>query len=140
MVQREFFRTELHLLKNNKSLSKNSNILRLNPFIDSNSVLKVGGRLRYTSVSYNYKHPILLPDKHAFTRLIIIHEHERYLHAGAQATLMAVRQNYWPIAARSTVRNLIKKCIVCVRNAPKLSTTLMSDLPEMRINTVKYVF
>jgi len=27
-----------------------------------------------------------------------------------------------------------------VRNAPKLSTTLMSDLPEMRVNTVKYVF
>jgi len=98
-VQRENFRTELYLLQNNKSLSKNSNILRLNPFIESNRVLRVGGRLRYASVSYNIKHPILLPGKHAFTRLIIIHEHERHLHAGTQATLMAVRQNYWPIAA-----------------------------------------
>lgn len=112
------FKTELHLLRNNKPLSKNSNILNLNPFIDADGILRVGGRLRYANVSYNCKHPILLPGKHAFTRLIIIHEHERHLHAGAQATLMAVRQNYWPISARSIVRNLIKKCIVCVRNAP----------------------
>lgn len=27
-----------------------------------------------------------------------------------------------------------------MRNAPKLSTTLMADLPEKRVNTVKYVF
>lgn len=79
--------------------------------------------MRYANVSYNCKHPILLPDKHAFTKMIIIHEHERHLHAGAQATLM-VRQNYWPISARNVVRNLIKKCVVCVRHAPKLSTAV----------------
>lgn len=121
-------------------MSKNSNILSLNPFIDTDNILRVGGPLRYAYVSYNCKHPILLPNKHAFTRLIIIHKHERQLHARAKVTLMAVFQMYWPISARSTVRNLIKKCILCVCNASKLSMTLMADLPEMRVNTVKYVF
>lgn len=57
------------------------------------SILRVSGRLSHADVPYEYKHPILLPGKHTFTRLIIAYKHERHLHAGAQATL-AMRQNY----------------------------------------------
>lgn len=140
IVQRDCFKAELHLLKNNKPLNTNSNVLSLNPFIDTNGILRVGGRLRHANVAYDYKHPILIPGRHAFTQLIIVHKHERHLHAGAQATLTAVRQNYWLTSARTIIRGLIKKCVVCLRNAPKLSTTLMADLPETRVNAVKYVF
>jgi len=89
IVQREAFKTELCALEGNKPVNKNSNILNLNPFIDAHGILRVGGRLRHASVSYNYKHPILLPGKHPFTRLIITHEHERHLHVRAQATMGA---------------------------------------------------
>lgn len=140
MIQRNEFKTELHSIRNNMRVNKNSSLVSLNPYIDASDVLRVGGRLRHADVSFDSKHPILLPGKHAFTRLLIIHEHERHLHAGAQATLAAVRQNYWPTSARSTIRNIIKKCIICVRNSPNLSTTLMADLPPMRVNTVKYAF
>jgi len=140
IVQREVFKTELHALESNRPVNKNSNILNLNPFIDVHGILRVGGRLRHASVAYNYKHPILLPGRHPFTRLVITHEHERHLHAGAQATLSALRQNYWPTSARNIIRSLIRKCIKCVRNDPRLSSTLMADLPETRVNVVKYVF
>jgi len=140
VVQREVFKTELCALESYKPVNKNSNILNLNPFIDAHGILRVGGRLKHASVSYNYKHPILLPGKHPLTRLIIIHEHERHLHSGAQATLSALRQKYWPTSARSIIRSIIRKCIKCVRNNPRLTTTLMADLPETRVNVVKYAF
>ncbi|XP_039315197.1 uncharacterized protein LOC120359860 [Solenopsis invicta] len=140
LVQHDAFKAEMHSIKVNRCLNKNSNILRLKPFIDMHGILRVGGRLVNADISYQYKHPILLPGKHAFTQLIIKYEHERHLHAGAQATLSAIRQNYWPTSARSTVRSMIKKCVTCVRNAPTLSNTLMADLPETRVRSVKYVF
>ncbi|XP_067206332.1 uncharacterized protein [Linepithema humile] len=140
IVQRDAFRTELYDIRNSERVNKNSNILKLNPFIDSHGILRVGGRLSHADISYECKHPILLPGKHAFTRLIVTYEHERHLHSGMQATLAAVRQNYWPTSARNIIRSIIRKCIVCVRNAPKLSTTLMADLPEARVNKVKYAF
>ncbi|XP_011880968.1 PREDICTED: uncharacterized protein LOC105569255 [Vollenhovia emeryi] len=141
MIQHDFFKTELHSLRSHGYVAKNSNILNLNPFIDAHGILRVGGRLRHAIVSYDHKHPVLLPGKHAFTRLIIIDEHERQLHAGAQATLSANRQNYWPTSsARSVIRSVIKKCTTCIRNTPKLGATLMADLPETRVNIAKYVF
>lgn len=140
IVQSEAFELELHHLKNNEYISSHSKIAKLNPFIDEQGILRVGGRLRHASVSYEYKHPILLPGKHPFTRLVIVCEHERHLHAGTQATLAAVRQNYWPTSARSIVRDIVRKCIVCVRNAPKIVSTLMADLPKARVNPVKYAF
>jgi len=136
-VQHEVFKTELCALKSNKTVSKNSKILNLNPFIDAHGILRVGDWLRHVNVLYNYKHPILLPSKHAFTRLVIIYEHERHLHARAQATLC---QNYWPTSARSVIRSIIRKCIICMHNDPRLSTTLMTDLSETRVNVVRYAF
>ncbi|XP_011879108.1 PREDICTED: uncharacterized protein LOC105568236 [Vollenhovia emeryi] len=140
MIQHDFFKTELHSLRSHGHVAKNSNILNLNPFIDAHGILRVGGRLSHAIVSYDHKHPILLPGKHAFTRLIIIDEHERQLHAGAQATLSAIRQNYWPTSARSVIRSVIKKCTTCIRNTPRLGATLMADLPETRVNIAKHVF
>jgi len=62
------------------------------------------------------------------------------IYTGVQATLVVVRQNYWSTLSRSIVRNIIQKCIVCMRNAPKLSTTLMADLSEARVNVINYAF
>ncbi|XP_018374037.1 PREDICTED: uncharacterized protein LOC108768190, partial [Trachymyrmex cornetzi] len=140
MVQRTSFRMELHSVKRVNHVNKNSSVLKLNPFIDEQGILRVGGRLRHADVSYEYKHPILLPGKHPFTKMIILHEHVRHFHAGAQATLSAIRQRYWPTSARSVIRSIINKCVICFRNAPKSSTPVMADLPESRVNTVKYAF
>lgn len=32
------------------------------------------------------------------------------------------------------MRNVISKCVTCFRNAPKLSNTLMDNLPQSRVN------
>jgi len=86
------------------------------------------------SWQYNAKHPILIPGRHAFTKLIIIHEHKRLLHSGAQMTLSSIRQSFWPCAGRNVVRDVINKCVTCFRNAPKPSSTLIGNLPESRVS------
>lgn len=93
IIQSNCYTKELRALSNNGTINKNSPIIKLNPFIDKDGILRVGGRLKASSLSYSAKYQILLPGRHPFSLLIIRHEHERHLHAGPQATLAAIRQN-----------------------------------------------
>ncbi|XP_071640886.1 uncharacterized protein [Temnothorax longispinosus] len=55
------------------------------------------------------------------------HEHRKQLHAGAQATLAAVRAKYWPLAARNSIKKHIRQCITCFKAAPRTSETIMNN-------------
>ncbi|KAK9678935.1 hypothetical protein QE152_g40418 [Popillia japonica] len=71
-----------------------SKILSLDPFVDTDGLLRVGGRLRRSQIPYDRRHPLLLPSNHNFTIKIIEHEHIRNVHAGTQTVLAAVRRNF----------------------------------------------
>jgi len=93
----------------------------------------VSGRLAAFDLPYAAKHPILLPGHYPFSHLIIRHEHERHLHAGAQATLAAIRQIYWLTSARNIVRQIVQKCIICFKCSPRPASAIMGNLPSSRI-------
>ena len=57
----------------------------LSPFKDENGVIRVGGRVDKALVSYETRHPILLPNKHWISYLITRHIHQ-YGHCGIAAT------------------------------------------------------
>lgn len=137
MEQRSAFDKEIIALRNGKGIPNNSELSSLNLFVGGNSLLRVGGRLKDAELQYKTKHPLVLPHHSKFTELIIQHEHKRSLHAGADATLGAVRQSYWPLRARGTVRKLIWQCIVCFRSKPRLSEQMMGNLPVERVTPAK---
>ncbi|XP_018309050.1 uncharacterized protein, partial [Mycetomoellerius zeteki] len=136
LVRREqeiAFSEEINRLKKDKAILQQSCLKYLSPFLDEDHLLRVGGRLRNAQLSSDIKHPILLPHHSKLTEIIIEHEHLRSLHIGADATLAAVRQKYWPIRARGTVRRLLRGCIKCFRSKPRFSEQLMGDLPMQRV-------
>lgn len=61
MVQTESFEHELKCLQKSKPLPNNSKILKLDPFLDTEGILRVGGRIQLAALSENEKHPIILP-------------------------------------------------------------------------------
>lgn len=132
IIQTFHFTKEFQSFSNQGIINKNSPILKLNPFIDG--FLRVGGRLKVSFLPYSVKHSLLLPDRYPLLYLIIKYEHERHFHAGPQTTLAAVRQNYWLISARDVVRQIIRKCVICFRSSPKISSTIMGNLPEPYVN------
>ncbi|XP_063920800.1 uncharacterized protein LOC135135633 [Zophobas morio] len=133
LVQRESFQKEIVILKSGKELPTNNSLLCLSPFLDSNNILRVGGRLRNAVLAYDRKHQIILPKKHYVTELLIRQYHIAHLHAGAQATLTALRQIYWPIAGRDAVRSILRKCINCFKVKPIINSEKMGDLPAVRL-------
>ncbi|KYN14464.1 hypothetical protein ALC57_13336 [Trachymyrmex cornetzi] len=83
----------------------NKSLITLNPFIDDDGLLRVGGRLGHSEFSNDKKHPIVLSAKHRFTKLILIDEHLRMLHLAPQALLASTREKFWIIGGKNLVKH-----------------------------------
>ncbi|XP_036140825.1 uncharacterized protein LOC118644954 [Monomorium pharaonis] len=134
IIQGYSFSAEIKALQNQKAIPHDSKLLGLSPFMDSGGIIRVGGRLSHSYLPYQTKHPVVLPTRHPFTKMLIIHEHQRLLHAGPQATLASLRQRFWPISGRSAVRHVTRSCLRCFRTSPKASPLIMANLPPSRVS------
>jgi hypothetical protein len=137
LVQHAEFGEELHCLKTKGSLRTSSRLLPLCPFLDSEGVLRVGGRLRNSSLSEDSKHPAIIPKKHHLTTLIIKHFHIKHLHASPQLLLSVIRQKFWIPCGRDVVRRFVKSCTTCFRLSASTMSQLMGDLPASRVTPSK---
>lgn len=133
MVQEESFSNEIKLLKNSRLLSKNNKLRSLDPFLDQNGILRVGGRLVNANLKFDSKHPILVPSHHHFTNILIRHEHFKKLHLGPQTLLAIVRQTYWILGGVRTIKRILRTCILCFRVSPPALNQKMGDLPTSRV-------
>nr|XP_029732880.1 uncharacterized protein LOC115268849 [Aedes albopictus] len=67
-------------------------------------LLRVGGRLDRSLLPFESRHPIILPDKEPVVRLLVRQMHVELLHVGQTGLMNAIRQRYWLLNARSTIR------------------------------------
>nr|CAI5846278.1 unnamed protein product [Callosobruchus analis] len=137
LAQREMFPDEMACITKGTPISQNSRLVQLDPILDSNGLIRVGGRLKKANIPYDTKHQIILSSTHALTKLIITNEHYRHLHAGGLQLLGSLRQTYWIIHGRRTIRSILSKCIVCFRLRPTAITCKMADLPRDRVTPLR---
>ncbi|XP_035225085.1 uncharacterized protein LOC118197657 [Stegodyphus dumicola] len=130
--QDENFREEMRKLKVKQSIHS-SKIFTLNPFVDLNGILKVGGRLQNAGLSYNQTYPAVLPEKSHFTDHIIKDCHETQTHAGVAETLTQIRETFWILKGRQRVKSNINKCVICYRFKAKPLSQDIAPLPTERI-------
>lgn len=105
----------------------------LNPFLDDEGLLRVGGRLSQAPISYHKRFPIILSKNHTLTDLIIRDCHYRNLHAGTSLLLATLREECWILSARSAIRHVLGQCLLCFRLRPVSLNQLMGDLPDIRV-------
>ena len=98
------------------------------------------GRLDNASLPVDTKHPIILPGRHALTRLVVLNEHADAGHAGPLYTLMLTRQRFWIIHGISSVKRYSTACGKCALDKAKPVRQLMSDLPSFRVTAVNKPF
>lgn len=125
------FPSELQALTTTHSIPKSSTLRSLHPFLGE-ELIRLGGRLKNSKLNYNERHPIILP-KHIVTELLIDRAHKATLHGGTQLTLRHLRQNYWIISARTSVKSYIHNCVRCARESASISQQLMGNLPRPRV-------
>jgi len=108
-------------------------VARLAPFIDSDGVIRVGGRLRHSLLNYDCKHPILLSKRSHYALLLCRRWHLLTGHAGPRVLAAMIARQYWVISLRSVLHSVLINCTVCVRFDAKPTHPFMADLPRARI-------
>ncbi|XP_028413086.1 uncharacterized protein LOC114535945 [Dendronephthya gigantea] len=124
---------------NCKGIKKSSAIYQLDPTV-KDGLLRVGGRLRQAEISEEAKHPCILPKTHHVVTLIVNYYHHVSGHSGLEHTLSLIRERYWIINGRSTVKNIIGKCHSCRKRQSPVSQQKMADLPRDRVTPLKPPF
>ena len=115
------------------SLKKLSAIGRLDPFIDQDGLLRVGGRIRHADLPFNEKHPVILPKKGHITELVLRHHHEKTHHQGRYITHAGIRSaGFWIINGNSAVGYCISNCVNCQRQRGVTSCQKLANLPQDR--------
>ncbi|XP_058810958.1 uncharacterized protein LOC131675834 [Topomyia yanbarensis] len=132
-VQEEMFAEEWKALRKGQHMPAKSPLRWYNPYLSKDGIIRVGGRISKSEEADDAKHPIPLPARHVFTRMLLKHYHERLLHAGPQLLLGTVRLRYWPLGGRDVVRQIVHKFLRCFRVKPTRIQQFMGELPASRV-------
>lgn len=133
----EEFSEEMKEFKNSKIKRKKGNLNSLNAFIDSNGIMRVGGRLQASQLDYNRVHPILLPRESFLSELLIADAHEKTMHGGPQLMVTYLRSKFWIIGVKLLAKKYVRSCVKCIRYSTKVRTQLMGQLPSARVTPNK---
>ncbi|XP_062700072.1 uncharacterized protein LOC134284801 [Aedes albopictus] len=129
VVQRTHYSDELKRVLSNQPCK---GLGSLRPIINDR-LLRVGGRLDRSQLPFESRHPIILPNKDPIVRLLIQQMHVELHHVGQIGLMNAMRQRYWLVNARSTIRLVTRRCVKCFRTNPTTPSQLMGNLPVSRV-------
>ena len=133
-VQQVWYKQEIQCIRQQTALPKDSSIISLNPYIDQDGLLRVGGRLRRANLDVMEKHPLIIPGKTHISRLLVQKCHEDVEHQGRHLTEGEIRnQGYWITGAKRLISTVMYKCVKCRKLRGKQQKQIMSDLPPDRI-------
>lgn len=84
----------LDLSSSDPEACKSSSILNLNPFIDTDGLIRVGGRIEHANITFDERHPIVIPGHSVMSKRLLRQAHELTLHGGVQLMLHFIRARY----------------------------------------------
>ncbi|KAI2645807.1 Protein CASC3 [Labeo rohita] len=133
-VQQKVYSEEFRCIQANRNISKQSSLIKLNPIIDSDGLLRVGGRIRRAGYEAKEKNPVIIPGDVHISTLLIRHYHERVQHQGRHFTEGAIRASgLWIVGGRRLISKVLSQCVTCRRLRGKVKEQQMSDLPAERL-------
>ncbi|XP_013178833.1 PREDICTED: uncharacterized protein LOC106125965, partial [Papilio xuthus] len=94
----------------------------------------LGGRVdKADGVSYNACRPVIVDGRHKITQLIVEDYHRRALHGANEMVVNEIRQKYWVIRLRPTVRGVAARRLFCRHRRAAPHAQRMADLPQVRL-------
>ncbi|XP_045505896.1 uncharacterized protein LOC123702247 [Colias croceus] len=133
-IQQLSFEKEISDLRSGNNIHKKSKLCELNPYIDQQQIIRVGGRLRHAYLDPDMKNPIIIPNNSRLSELLINEAHQSTYHGGARLTSSYLRQKYWIMGGYRAVKKIVRQCIKCRRHNPSKHHQIMGDLPAARVN------
>lgn len=137
LCQKQEFNKEIERLLEKKPVKNDSRLKTLNPFIDPQGILRVGGRLANAEIPDVTKHQVILPGHHPFTKLVLTDIHKQTMHGGPMLMLSHLRTTYWITNAKTRLRQIVHKCVTCARHRASTGSQMMGSLPPVRVTPTR---
>jgi hypothetical protein len=134
--QRRAFPQEVDDLAKGATVSSKSKIAKLSPYMGEDGLLRVKGRLDEAEMSYDGKHPIIVPRSHLAVLLVRFH-HELLKHAGVNAMLTSLRDQYWIVGARRIAKRVKRQCVSCQKQDALHAQAPVAPLHKMRVTEAR---
>ena len=135
-AQKDAYGPTLERLAAGKPMQASDPLAALNPTLDQHAepLMVVGGRLKAAKhLPYRVRLPIILPQKHVVTRLLIEKEDRRCRHSvGPQHLLSNLRERFWIVNGASAVKTARQSCVPCRKNWGVPAAQIMGALPDFR--------
>ncbi|GFY67247.1 DUF5641 domain-containing protein [Trichonephila inaurata madagascariensis] len=96
-----------------------SSIPLVNAFKDNEGVIRIKTTLTERKDDPNFIAPILLPSNCILTTRLIENYHHKHCHADVQILMSILREKFWILKSRKTVRDVVRRCVRCRRYSSK---------------------
>ena len=133
---------EKHFKEEKKNVNPSSNkrgkksegrFRKLNPFIDEEGILRVGGRLSNAQEDVAFRFPAIIPKGTVCTKRMVEWHHKQVAHRGKHTTVCKIREEgWWIISAGKEVGAVVFKCVRCKWLRGKFLEQMMANLPISR--------
>ena len=133
--QRRFFSEDISQLTSSppRELNPKSHLLSLHPFMGTDGLLRVGGRLSKAPISFFQRHPVILSPKDSLTNLILTTRHVTLCHCGPTLLVSNVGLEFYVTGVKQLARTICKRCVVCKKISATAQQQLMGQIPEARL-------
>ena len=115
-----------------KPIPKGSNLCKLDPFLDEQGLLRIKGRLEHADLTFESKHPVIIPKCH-LAKLLVSFQHIFLKHAGVSSIMSSLRSSLWKTGIRRLAKSVTKKCVRCQRHDSRACGQPVAPLPELRV-------
>ena len=90
--------------------------------------------MRRTDLTFDIKHPIILPAKSVVTKLLVEEFYKTAGHLGHKFMLANLRKKFWIMKGNSITRKVIYDFMTCKKLQSKHIVQQMADLPTERLS------
>ena len=128
-AQASVYADEIWQLSSGLQLTKKSNLICCNVYMDDECVL----RTRSRADNLQLKDAIVLPKMHHVTFLIVKSYHERFHHTSHEAIINTIRGKFYISKLRVLYKTVRKSCQICRNNYATPDVPQMAQLPAARL-------
>jgi hypothetical protein len=83
-------------------------ISRLRPYMDNEGIIRLRAKVVERTDLGNFGIPAILPSNHPM-QMLVLQAHEKACHVGVQGLLSLLRERFWILEGRKTIRDILTK-------------------------------
>ncbi|XP_075246014.1 uncharacterized protein LOC142339679 [Convolutriloba macropyga] len=130
--QSTHFKDTVSRLQSGLPLDKKDKLLPYTPFLDSDGLPRVEGRIQKSGLPFQSKHPVILDSRCRVAKMLIEKTHHDCGHHGIEHARAHIQATLIIVGIRRALRTLGKYCFICRRWRADNVRPKVTSLPKFR--------